>query len=348
MRAESKERQEAATAKAQAWRRNRTATLLEKYPHIEGIVFSPGGQTVSNAAILIGINGEPATLYNRGFAYAEQSTVISTRIDGRYTIPLIPHTTAYVAHQDGFCEVNLDEAKSPLAINLAPWGRIEGTVTLQGKIAPHQKMVLFDAVPYYFPYEVHLHLSFSTESDDQGRFAFDGVPPGKVNVCRLAANFISDEQVVEVAAGKTTICQHGFNGRVINGHLVTSDFSFVLDWKQGLKLTLMSESFFPQPPANEDANIWRTRYWHSTEGQKAFEASHHFATFVELNGDFHIEDVPPGTYRLDANLFEDGGHGPLFLGKILGQLEQDVVIPENHGDESAGPLDLGNFVVQMR
>jgi hypothetical protein len=164
----------------------------------------------------------------------------------------------------------------------------------------------------------------------------------------MVSNYFSDEQVVDVVAGQTTVCRHGFNGRIIRGHLVTSDASAVKNWKQGLTLTFMSKFFYPEPPANEGADAWRLRYWQSAEGKAAFRASHHFTPLIEPNGDFHIDDVPPGTYRMEVFLHDGPQMVPgVFGGKMLGQLRQDVVIPDRSNGPADSPLDLGNFVLQI-
>jgi beta-lactamase regulating signal transducer with metallopeptidase domain len=348
MKAEKEASEHAASSRFQAWQNNRLATLLEKYPQMHGTVFSPDGHVVSNAMILIGVSGESAVLSN-GHFLSKESTVYATRADGQFTIPLLPRTQeAYVAHEKGFCQLNLNEAKSPLAIKLVPWGRIEGTVTVEGKLAPHQKIELMNDPRQWLHPETYVNLTYEAESDDQGRFVFNRVPPGEVEVCRMVDNAFYEEQVVDVVAGDTTVCQHGFNGRVVRGHLATTDATEIQNWKKNVHLSFMSKTFSPEPPADEDPTSWLTSYWKTVEGKKAFRASYHFSSTVETNGDFRIEDVPPGTYQLQADLREGGGGQPWFFGNILGQLKKDIVIPEGHGNETNGPLDLGNLVLELK
>ena len=49
------------------------------------------------------------------------------------------HGRAWVAHESGFTTIDFDQTTNRFAIRLAPWGRIEGTATLNGKLAPHRK-----------------------------------------------------------------------------------------------------------------------------------------------------------------------------------------------------------------
>jgi len=182
-----------------------------------------------------------------------------------------------------------------------------------------------------------------TESDDQGRYVFEGVPPGEVEVCRMVNNMYTGQLLVQVAAGQTTTCQFGFNGRVIKGHLTASDSYPVENWKHQLWLTFSTESSAPQvvrdvPMLGSD--------WQVLGGTDAARAKHDFAALIEPNGDFQIEDVPPGAYQFRAELRE-GGASPFPTGKLLGQLAREVVMPVTRGGESTQPLDLGNLVVQM-
>jgi len=66
---------------------------------------------------------------------------------------------------------------------------------------------------------------------------------------------------------------------------------------------------------------------------------------------FRIDDVPPGTYRLQLSVFGRAGRESLYTGgptfrveREAGQsygLEREVVVPPMIGDRSDGPLDLG-------
>jgi len=348
MKAEKKATEQAANARFQAWQSNRLATLLEKYPRIEGTVFSPDGHAASNAAILIGVSGQAQVLGNGHFVDAEESTIYATRADGQFTIPLLPHTKAYVAHEKGFCQLNLDDAKSPLAIQLIPWGSIEGTVIAGGKLVPHQKMMLVNDPVQWMEPKTHVTLMYEAETDDQGQFVFNSVPPGEVEVWRVVNNVFYNGQVVHVVGGDTTFCQNGLNGRVVRGHLATTEASPVQNWKKNVRLFFASEPFPLGPPDDEDPTAPMTSYWKSAEDKKAFRARPNCVVTVEANGDFRVEDVPPGTYHLQADLHEGGGGQPWFFGKIIGQLKQDVVVPEGRGSETNAPLDLGNLVVQLK
>jgi hypothetical protein len=59
------------------------------------------------------------------------------------------------------------KVESPLSVHLAPWGRIEGTLLLEGKPTPQQKVGLLKEM--WSPGMNQLSLSpgtFTTETDD--------------------------------------------------------------------------------------------------------------------------------------------------------------------------------------
>ncbi len=269
MRAEEKARREAASARNQDRQRRKIAALLEKYFHLSGNVYLPSGQAASNAAVLLPVAGEAAVLGDRRFEHGDQSTIFHTLSNGSFVVPEIPGVhTLYVAHPEGFCEFNLEGAQSPLAIHLQPWGRLEGTVTLEGKPAPHEKVALLRG--FLSPGVTRLSLSpgtFTTESDEQGRFILENVPPGEVQVCRLVRNTYYEAQFVDVVAGKTTIVKHGFDGRLLKGRLVASDSSANLDWRGGWGFGFSTKSSPPEPPPGEDPGTWTRAYSQSPEGK---------------------------------------------------------------------------------
>jgi peroxiredoxin len=75
--------------------------------------------------------------------------------------------------------------------------------------------------------------------------------------------------------------------------------------------------------------------------------THHFGVVVEPNGDFRIEDVPPGAYELRGEL-RDGPENSLpFAGRLLGRLNQEVVVPEGPASRPNEPLDVGELVLHV-
>jgi thiol-disulfide isomerase/thioredoxin len=351
---------EVVSARDQDRQRQKAAKLLEKYFHITGSVYLPNGQAAANTAILLPVPGWAPILGDRRFEGESQSTLFHTLADGSFVVPEIPGVhTLYVVHPEGFCEFNLEGTQAPLSIRLQPWGRIEGTVTLEGKPAPHEKVGLLRGFSY--PGRTVLTLSpgtFITESDKQGRFTFEHVPAGEVQVCRLAPKRygvvhrpVQGEyegvQYADVAPGKTTVVRYGFNGRVLKGRLVLSNSSTNVNWSSSPGFELWTKSEMPEPPPGQDPSTWLKAYRQSAEGKQRQRAEHQFAMMIEASGEFWIRDVPPGTYDLRGDLREGDGNTLPRSEKLLGSVNWDVTVPESSAGQPNAPLDLGDVVVQM-
>jgi beta-lactamase regulating signal transducer with metallopeptidase domain/peroxiredoxin len=335
-------------AAVEARQKRKTAAALDKYPHLTGIVYLPGGQPATNATVVLGAKGQGPILGDRRFELEDRLTIANTLADGSFSLPQLPGAYAIcVAHDAGFSELDLDEAKPPFSIVLAPWGRIEGTVTLEGKPAPRQKMALLG--PFWDSDHVSLSAGFFTaKSDEQGRFVFSNVPPREVQVCRMVHDTYYGGQFVTVAAGKTTVFEHGFHGRLLKGRLLTSDSSPDVHWNSGWGFNLSTKTEPPPPPPKgEDSRSWSQHYWSSPEGKARQRASRSFGLVVETNGDFTIDDVPGGSYELRIELHEGSGGPSWWMGKVLGRLTQDVGVPESSAAQESQPLDLGTLTVQM-
>ena len=349
MKAEARTRQEARAARDRERQSKKIATQMEKYPHLLGTVYLPSGVVASNAAILVPVRGEAAILGTQKFEYEDRSSVYHTSSNGNFVVPAIPEVALlYVAHDQGFCEFDLKDAQLPLSIHLQPWGRLEGIVTLEGKPAPHQKIALMRGD--MMTGVTGLSLSpgvFQTESDAQGQFVFEHVPPGELQVYRMVHNMYCAAQYVDVAPGKPTVIHHGFDGRLLKGRLVASDTSTNLNWKGGAGFRLATKTSRPEPPPGEDARTWEQKYRQSPEGKQRLRETHSFGLLVEANGDFRIDDVPPGTYELRGQLHEGGASGFAFGGRLLGSINQEVIVPESAKGQPKEPLELGEFVLKV-
>src|SRR5262249_13852312 len=155
--------------------------------------------------------------------------VIKTGRDGRYAFrPQEPPYTILALDGRGFAERNVrDEGASPTAdLTVRPWGRIEGTLRIGGRLAAGQKIIL-DYSPRQGDTPAALPWwSGEATTDAAGRFVLERVMPGEVTVAR---NFLvkdagssetwgqSHGRRVDVAPGETARVELGGTGRPIVG-----------------------------------------------------------------------------------------------------------------------------------
>jgi peroxiredoxin len=351
MKAEAKAREEARASRLETRQRRKMTTMLEKYPHLTGKVSLPNGEAAPNAVVVLAVERESVALGNRRFEYTNNYTLTVTGGDGSFVLPRPPASQAlYVAHDQGFCELGLERAESTVALRLQPWGKIEGTVTLNGKPAPRQKMsLLYDVATQeqnLTLFHDALHDAFTTEADETGHFHFENLPPREVQVYRMIDNAYCTGISVDVAPGKTTVMTHGFDGRVVMGHLVSSDGGEELPWK-GQRLRLFTKSTQPEPPDDVNARAWISKYWQSPEGKEQLRKTRNFPTIVQANGEFRIDDVPAGTYQLEGELREGGSSDPWSGGKVLGRVREEIVIGKAEPGKEHAQVDVGNITVLM-
>jgi len=193
------------------------------------------------------------------------------------------------------------------------------------------------------------HEVFKTQTDQDGRFAFDTVPPGERQLVRLIRMgerswMHSQAQTLTVKAGGVTEVLYGGTGRPVVGKLVLSDPDRDVDWNRGHRNL---STRLPQPPepfkTPEEWQAWNN----SPEFREALKTMRHYSFNIDSDGAFRIEGVQAGLYNLQIHLMEPGdddfGGGP-----IIGSAVTDVVMPEIPGGTSDEPLDLGEIKVQLQ
>ncbi|HEY6226053.1 MAG TPA: carboxypeptidase-like regulatory domain-containing protein, partial [Verrucomicrobiae bacterium] len=331
-------RQEDRAARQETHRKKKLARLFEANPTISGTVFLPDGTIARNASVALGMPEAATTLGARKFEFPEQTTIVEAGDDGKFLLPHVPTAHhIYVAHEKGFAEVSLSDAKSPLSVHLRPWGRIEGTLIRQGKPVAGEKVVVY--VPSRGEnWELTLGLdAFSATTDPEGKFAFENLPAGEFHIVRVVGNRFHEAQIVEVEAGKTTVFEHVLNGRNLKGRFVASSGAKA-DWLDARNFRFNRKQSLPQNYAEISAIAALP-----IEHRQAARAS--FPVRVEPDGQFEIKNVPAGVYEFRGELRE-GGEEPFRFGKVLGRLNREVVISDAAGPEGEA-VSLGDLAVEM-
>jgi hypothetical protein len=320
MKREEAERKNALAKRNELQRSRKMAALTALHPPLTGTVYLPDGAAAAEASVLLGAMGQNAILGDRRFDDPNHSIVVQTRDDGTFSIPRAPSAHhLYFAHAHGFAEVKLEGAESPLEVRLAPWGSLEGTLIRNGKPVAGEEIAIL--TPSRGPTDrLHLALApFRAESGPDGRFTIANLPPGEFQVCRVVNHIFCEAQTVKITAGQTTIFQKGFNGLTLHGQLSTSDGA-TTQWKTSRNFRFHKKSTLVEtgiPP--------------------------NFPVTITANGQFTIEDVPPGLYEFRGELREGGSDDLFGGGKVLAKVIREFKI----GGESNANLDLGTIVLKI-
>ncbi len=334
---------------------------LEPDEGITGIVQRPDGKPLAGARLVL-IKPTAFAMIRDG--QSPRHTGISRRSDddGRFRFPAQEGSFGIiVAHELGYAEVTSEEFAAARTITLAPWGRIEGTLRLAGKLAPHKVMSLSWDVPRK---ERKLSVSHFADArtDKGGRFVFPRVAPGQVRIRYdyadsrdpVGSNFdvgvrVKSGETAKVHVGGTT---NAPMGRTVTGRIVPPAGSHrKIDWSKdqrawmhrsevhnvgsalgmALKLMLQRKSDPSALLDEEDPNR---------------PDSYNFG--IGPDGSFRIVDVLPGHYWMRVAL-EETNRNPLENDtEQIGQLEHEFTVPASPPGQQGKPFDLGALTFKFR
>ena len=315
----------------------------------EGVVVDPAGEPVEGAQVAIlglgYLSLERAALQSGG----DDLAVVTTDAQGHFNLPAMLVTPTLVAvHESGYAEIQATNLAASGKILLQPWGRVEGVMKFGSQPAVDQEIAL-NSLGTGLGQLNYSHETFKTQTDSEGRFAFDTVPPGNRQLVRLIRMgerswMHSQAQPITVKAGGLTEVLYGGTGRPVVGKFVLSDPGREVDWNKGHRNL---STRLPQPPqpfkTPEEWQEWNN----SPEFREAVKTMRHYAFQIDPDGAFRIEGVQAGQYSLQIHLMEPGdddfGGGP-----IVGSVAREIIMPEIPGGTSDEPLDLGEIKVQVR
>ncbi len=304
---------------------------LSRSPLCSGVVLTPKGEFAARATLVICSHNEWAQMSQPG-KLGIDTFYIGTISDGEGQFRLPPKyapESVVIAHAEGFQAVPYDKMSSNVVITLQPWGRIEGTLRLNGKPLDRAGIRLdrlhdSDGSP-------HVSMAFDVQTDQEGRFVFETVPPGEWMVehairvrplgkLRVDSPIGSHGVPVRVHPGETARLNLGGTGRPVLGRTMVPGNTRPILWTENsVVLTLKAASGVPQ-------------------------LAQVYGAVFAADGSFRIEDVPSADYKLKINLLDlpttnfDNVRENL---RIIGSLEMDVNIPPTLGDGEEQPVDLG-------
>ncbi len=223
-----------------------------------------------------------------------------------------------VTHPTGFAELTGMPNANPRIIKLKPWARIEGTYQVARKPLARAQMSAFRNQVFFGQNSPQIMVHAMQMTDAQGRFVFDRVVPGRQQISWAQANGLGVGQMASrmtVTAncppGETTHVDLGAEGRPVIGQL------------------------HKPPDAKPEIQVSSAQIWVSQEGGQMWgESGLQFSATTDRDGNFAIDDIPPGNYWLNAYISDNQGQGL--------QLQQHrFVVPKAKGKLWQRPVDLG-------
>ena len=213
---------------------------------LTGLVLDPDGKPAVRATVALARRNQSPYIQNG--VLSDGANCLSARTDneGRFTLPLGEEATEeenyklFILHPSGFAEISKEEFESQNApIILAKWSRVEGTVHVGAQPGRRVELNLRPREESDWN-QPHAWFDYRSMSDNEGKFAFENVPPGKANVFITVnwgvrsgghMNSHSHGESVVAVSGETAMVKLGGVGRPVIGKLtVPDDFEVVPDW----------------------------------------------------------------------------------------------------------------------
>jgi hypothetical protein len=297
---------------------------LQPGKDLQGIVLDSTGAPVAGAVVVMAVPGLSTSIDPNNIHAPPNSLTATTAADGTFTLPPESGSIAVGAITDkGYAQFDQDASADRIVLHLADWAHIKGTLTIAGKPGVN-KQIQLSGIGGRGPNSAYISTNCSVQSDPTGKYHFDHVIPGTLQLCRMIQRPMGNggymirqtqNENVTVAAGQSATVNLGGVGRAVVGKLIFPAGSSAKDYYLNDNINGQSappsESFPPQMPDNVKKGSQMGReMWMSlfsvTAAGKEFLAAHPRAQPVyrmyamELAADntFRIEDVVPGDYTM--------------------------------------------------
>jgi RNA polymerase sigma factor (sigma-70 family) len=303
----------------------------------------------------------------------------STDAEGRFSVePKLAMKKILVAHKSGFAEVPVEHLATNPAVTVRPWGRVEGTLRIGNLPGTNETLYLRNwRWAYLFSHSLEINLE--AETDSEGRFAIEGVPPGdweishevktrRTKAAAVRVEFGSGYSMIlprtsgpslvaflHVEPGATTEVKLGGTGRQVVEKLRAVNTAQPIDWTRDVQRLTSKAGLSAVGPAakRQDFNSekdysaaqqkWYSclrEFWLSDAGIQAKPAAHEYTAVFEPDGTFRINDVLPGTYQFEIRV-SDPKDPRIPFGKSIATLTKEIVVGEVGTGDSSEPFDLG-------
>jgi hypothetical protein len=345
---------------------------LTKGKSITGVVQAQDGKPMAGVlAVLCTESGGAIMMAPRRLQIGRSPDISFAETDaqGRFSFaPRLEVRGVVFGHESGFAEATPEQIASDPVVTLQAWGRIEGVLKVGPRPAP-QETVSLSGLHLLPGSEQTVGLQIQTKTDEEGRFVFEGIPPGEHKVeHRLSfrngkVGEIPDSHglPIVVQAGQTTQVQLGGTGRRVTGRVVAPGVSGPIDWLRDVH-RLRSKFDLPPdligPKRSDFAStaqfeaalqaLWdRSRVFLASERGKTLRRQERsYVLRFEADGSFQVDDVPPGRYDLRIFVTQPSPQSAAGLpSRTMASATREVVVPEADSDaDPAGAVELGEIV----
>ncbi|HWH71032.1 MAG TPA: carboxypeptidase-like regulatory domain-containing protein, partial [Candidatus Sulfotelmatobacter sp.] len=323
---------------------------LKPKVNLAGSVKLPNGEPVAGTVVLLCAEETSDLAYMRRPGQFDlklsRGPHAATDARGQFTLPR-PRSggTLFVAHSLGYAELRLSHSDTAPTLILKPWGRVTGTLKLGNRLATNAAVSL-DTL-FYNGQRPALQVHLVSNTDQEGHFVIEGVPPGEWKVSPHGS-------YLQLRAGETARLALGGGGCTVVGRFTAPDRSPATN-SQGLVVALETQlPDLAQPNRSQFASEaeyaaakdnWLRRkslFLLSDPGRQALRERREYVTQLDQNGAFKFEGALPGNYELRFRT--DPLRQDLALIETYDAATRQVVVPEPENPDVA-TLDLGELLL---
>lgn len=281
-----------------------------------GRVVDSDGRGVNGAQVYLATGFQQLDLHNledRDGSFGSNYGV-QTDARGAFEIPgqTDPYALIVIAPQ-GYAEVERAAGELPGELSLEPWARVRGRVVQDGKPMPNRD-VWIQPIRFVGGDAPRIQCLFRTETEEDGEFAFERVPPIPCRV-RPHLHFSVESPLkssrsvpLDLTPGEDTTVELGGGGGEVTGQLVLDkprdafDFHFSLSYLVAQRQGIDPPEFLAAKGFDWHGG-WSDAWRNSQEGGAYLNTLHHWFIKPDPDGKFRISGVPPGDYQFAIALY---------------------------------------------
>jgi hypothetical protein len=258
---------------------------------LTGVVLTAEGTPAAGAKLALAVPGSQVFVLN-GEIVKSQTKCEQHETDaaGKFHFaPAVDNSWLVVTHPSGFARVKCEPNEPLKTVQLTPWARAEGTYRVAGKLQPHVSIAYqWEAAIPFGPTLPQIFFQFRSTTDANGRFVFDRLGPGSGQIGSSIRLLQDNDATVATSSlrvpadfpkGTTTHIDLGTTGRPVIGQLR------------------------PRPGKSVGVPWSKAFIILRGNGRLARATNPEFRATVNRDGNFCIDDVPPGDYILVVFLF---------------------------------------------
>ena len=303
---------------------------------LKGVVVAPAGQLASGAKIAFAHGDTPMILeanarFRGGLVdpWHFSSATVLANSDGSFEVTAPPRASAImVVHEFGCGSASTIGWTNGTMIQLRPWASLRGRMLINGKPAANRSIAAVLCSVFNTNTRFYLR-NFDTTTDAEGRFVFDRLPAGVVDVVEKMqmadggqafshwSSFVADASLPAAEVVYSLV------GRDVTGTL-TDEGGQPVDWR-GLTV------YARLTPTQSNQTISE---FVPLAGGAAGRPTEYFVAVVDGDGKFSAEAIPPGGYVLHVTCSDRG--------RSIQQTVAKISVPQGEWPFKIGRVALSN------